>query len=88
MHTSWFFRFNHRGAKLPCAILLCFSPLLLFILYSLFLCLSSWLSLAQDGFFSDWFQMVSKTQAAPPHCMTPVPTTTSWLEQEFRCAMQ
>ena len=28
--------------------------------------LSSSLTLAQDGFFADWFNMVSETQAEPP----------------------
>ncbi|MGB8495541.1 MAG: hypothetical protein WCE53_14165 [Candidatus Acidiferrum sp.] len=35
-------------------------------------------------FFRDWFNMVSATQAAQPHWMTPVATTTPRLEQEFR----
>jgi hypothetical protein len=35
-------------------------------------------------FFRDWFSMVSATQAAQPHWMTPVATTTPRLEQEFR----
>jgi len=38
-----------------------------------------------DGdFFHDWFNMVSATQAAQPHWMTPIATTTPRLEQEFR----
>lgn len=36
------------------------------------------------GFFDDWFAMVSETQAAQPHWITPVATTTPRLEQEFR----
>ncbi len=48
------------------------------------LCLSSKLSAAQDGFFADWFSMVSDTQAAQPHWITPLATTTPRLEQEFR----
>lgn len=35
-------------------------------------------------FFSEWFDMVSRTQAAQPHWITPVATTTPRLEQEFR----
>jgi hypothetical protein len=37
-----------------------------------------------DGFFHDWFSMVSRTQAEQPHWVTPVATTTPRLEQEFR----
>jgi hypothetical protein len=37
-----------------------------------------------DGFFHDWFSMVSRTQAEQPHWLTPVATTTPRLEQEFR----
>lgn len=37
-----------------------------------------------DGFFQRWFNMVSQTQAAQPHWVTPVATTTPRLEQEFR----
>jgi hypothetical protein len=34
------------------------------------------LTFAQNGFFADWFNMVSETQAEQPHWITP-------LEQEF-----
>ena len=37
-----------------------------------------------DGFVDRWFDMVSATQAAQPHWITPVATTTPRLEQEFR----
>ncbi len=37
-----------------------------------------------EGFFHDWFDMVSRTQAEQPHWVTPVATTTPRLEQEFR----
>jgi hypothetical protein len=53
----------------------------------LVLCLSSTLSFAQ-GFFADWFNMVSGTQAAQPHWITPLNTTTPRLEQEFRYDIQ
>lgn len=36
------------------------------------------------NFFSEWFDMVSRTQAEQPHWVTPVATTTPRLEQEFR----
>ena len=46
------------------------------------------MSSAQDEFFSDWFSMVSATQAEQPHWITPVNTTTPRLEQEFRYDIQ
>jgi hypothetical protein len=55
---------------------------------ALALCLSPALSFAQDGFFSDWFSMVSQTQAAQPHWITPLNTTTPRLEQELRYDIQ
>jgi hypothetical protein len=36
------------------------------------------------NFFSEWFDMVSRTHAEQPHWVTPVATTTPRLEQEFR----
>src|SRR5208283_2193732 len=51
-------------------------------------CLSSALCSAQDNLFSEWFSMVSATQAEQPHWMTPLATTTPRLEQEFRYDMQ
>lgn len=45
-------------------------------------------SAAQDGFLANWFDMVSETQAAQPHWITPVNTTTPRLEQEFRYDIQ
>jgi hypothetical protein len=42
----------------------------------------------QDGFFHDWFTMVSATQAEQPHWITPLNTTTPRLEQEFRYDIQ
>jgi hypothetical protein len=50
--------------------------------------LSSSLTFAQDGFFADWFNMVSETQAEQPHWITPLNTTTPRLEQEFRHDIQ
>jgi hypothetical protein len=38
---------------------------------------------ADHDFFSEWFDMVSRTQAEQPHWVTPVATTTPRLEQEF-----
>jgi len=39
---------------------------------------------AQDGYFSNWFHRVDKTQAEQPHWVTPIATTTPRLEEEFR----
>ena len=55
---------------------------------ALILCVSSTLSSAQDGFFADWFNMVTETQAEQPHWITPLATTTPRLEQEFRYDLQ
>jgi hypothetical protein len=52
------------------------------------ICLTTRLTLAQDGFISDWFNMVAATQAEQPHWITPVATTTPRLEQEFRYDIQ
>lgn len=41
-------------------------------------------SQAQSDFFTDWFNMVTRTQDAQPHWMTPLVTVTPRLEQEFR----
>jgi hypothetical protein len=41
-------------------------------------------SLAQDGYFSKWFDRVDKTQSEQPHWITPVATTTPRLEEEVR----
>ncbi len=41
-----------------------------------------------DGFFQDWFTMVSGTQSEQPHWITPLATTTPRLEQEFRYDIQ
>lgn len=38
----------------------------------------------QNGYFSNWFERVNKTQAEQPHWITPLFTTTSRLEEEFR----
>ena len=46
--------------------------------------LSSNPALAHDGYFSDWFSRVDKTQAEQPHWITPLATTTPRLEEEFR----
>ena len=45
--------------------------------------LSSSLTFAQNGFFADWFNMVSETQAEQPHWITSLGTLTPPLEQEF-----
>jgi hypothetical protein len=37
-----------------------------------------------SGFFSNWFDMVSRTQSEQPHWITPLAVTTPRLEQEFR----
>jgi hypothetical protein len=50
--------------------------------------LSSCLTLVEDGFLADWFNMVSETQADQPHWITPLSTTTPRLEPEFRYDIQ
>jgi len=47
-------------------------------------CFGSSFTRAQDGYFSDWFQRVDKTQKEQPHWVTPLATTTPRLEEEFR----
>src|SRR3984957_12547070 len=42
------------------------------------------LAFGQDGYFSNWFERVDKTQSEQPHWMTPVATTTPRLEEEVR----
>lgn len=39
---------------------------------------------AQGGYFANWFNRVDETQAAQPHWITPLFTTTPRLEEEFR----
>ena len=39
---------------------------------------------SQDSYFANWFNRVKETQAAQPHWITPLFTTTPRLEQEFR----
>lgn len=41
-------------------------------------------SLAQDGYFSDWFARVDKSKDEQPHWITPLATTTPRLEEEYR----
>ena len=53
-------------------------------LFAVALCLSSKVTFAQGGYFTDWFDRVDKTQAAQPHWITPLATTTPRLEEEFR----
>jgi len=55
---------------------------------SIVLGFSSTLSSAQSGFFADWFDMGSATQAQQPRWITPLATTTPRLEQEFRYDIQ
>ncbi|MGA9640644.1 MAG: hypothetical protein WBQ72_04560 [Terriglobales bacterium] len=55
---------------------------------TLMVCLWPTLSAAQDGFFSDWFNMATATQAEQPHWVTPLATTTPRLEQEYRYDIQ
>lgn len=46
--------------------------------------LSSNVTLAQDGYFADWFARVDKTKDEQPHWVTPLATTTPRLEEEYR----
>jgi hypothetical protein len=52
------------------------------------LLLSSTLTFAQNGFISNWLNMVTQTQSEQPHWITPLATTTPRLEQEFRYDIQ
>lgn len=54
------------------------------LLVAVALFLSSNVSFAQDGYFSDWFARVDKTKDEQPHWVTPLATTTPRLEEEFR----
>jgi hypothetical protein len=45
---------------------------------------SSTMAFGQDGYFSDWFNRVDKTQSEQPRWITPVATTTPRLEEEVR----
>jgi len=56
----------------------------LFLVVVPLLCFWPTLMRAQDGYFSDWFQRVDKTQAEQPHWITPLATTTPRLEEELR----
>ncbi len=47
-------------------------------------CLVPTVTSAQGGYFADWFSRVDKTQAAQPHWITPLATTTPRLEEELR----
>jgi hypothetical protein len=49
---------------------------------------SSSLTFAQDGFFADWFNLVSETQAERPHWITPLNARSPRLEPEFRYDIQ
>jgi hypothetical protein len=46
--------------------------------------LSSNVTLAQDGYFANWFARVDKTKNEQPHWVTPLATTTPRLEEEYR----
>src|SRR5947209_10000084 len=39
---------------------------------------------SDSGYCAGWFHRVDKTQAEPPHWVTPLATTTPRLEEEFR----
>lgn len=54
----------------------------------LFLAFCSANLFAQDGFISEWLDMVTQTQSEQPHWITPLNTTTPRLEQEFRYDLQ
>lgn len=54
------------------------------LLILIFSCFIPDVTLAQDGYFSNWFNRVDKTQAEQPHWITPLATTTPRLEEEFR----
>jgi hypothetical protein len=62
--------------------------LIVFAVLALGVCLVPTLTVAQNALFTDWFSMVSATQAEQPHWITPLATTTPRLEQEFRYDIQ
>ena len=47
-------------------------------------CLIPIFASAQDGYFSEWFDRVDKTQSEQPHWITPLQTVTPRLEEELR----
>jgi hypothetical protein len=59
-----------------------------FVVLMLGICLAPTSTYAQNGLVTDWFSMVSATQAEQPHWITPIATTTPRLEQEFRYDIQ
>jgi len=61
---------------------------IMFAVLALGVCLAPTATFAQSGLFTDWFSMVSATQAEQPHWITPLATTTPRLEQEFRYDIQ
>jgi len=56
----------------------------LFVLLSIFSGFTCLNLSAQNGYFANWFTRVKETQAAHPHWLTPMFTTTPRLEEEFR----
>ena len=54
------------------------------VLVAVALFFSSTLAFGQDGYFSNWFNRVDKTQSEQPRWITPVATTTPRLEEEVR----
>ncbi|HXW90652.1 MAG TPA: transporter [Terriglobales bacterium] len=52
------------------------------------LLLSSTLTFAQDGFISNWLDMVTQTENEQPHWAVPLATTTPTLHQLFRYDIQ
>jgi len=57
-------------------------------LISIGLLLSSTLVFGQDGFISNWLEMVTRTENEQPHWMVPLITTTPTLHQLFRSDIQ
>lgn len=51
---------------------------------SVLILFASTISCTQDGYFSNWFARVDKTQGEQPHWVTPLFTTTPRLEEEVR----
>jgi hypothetical protein len=54
------------------------------LIVTVLLCLCSTVTLAQNGYFDNWFARVDKTRELQPHWITPLATTTPRLEEELR----
>ena len=75
------YRFIYTACLVWTRLNIKFRLLVLLSIFLVFTCLN--LS-AQNSYFANWFTRVKETQAAQPHWLTPMFTTTPRLEEEFR----